>query len=438
MHRTKTLSATTANLNRLFWLRNVAIIGQWTALVAAQYRLHMHLPVIPLIATICTLMLLNVMTFWRLAEAQRISDNELLLQLLADVLLLTVLLYFSGGYTNPFVWMYLLPLTIAAVALPWAYTWGVAALSVCSYSLLMFYYRPLSMMQMDIEEMSLHGICIAPNGKGFSLHLMGMWFGFVLSACIIAYFVARMGQTLREYDGLMAQAREKALESERLLALGTLATAAAHELGTPLATMAIVTGELLDSNANQPALAEPLSLLRVQIQRCKEILTSITASAGQPRIEDGQALTVSGFLQQSISRWQDTRPTVMLDVTLQGIQPVPSITVDRALGQALNNLLDNAADASPQHIALSADWDNVELTIRIRDFGAGLSPEALENVGSLFFTTKQEDGHGLGLYLARLIFARFGGTVSLSNHVEGGVETLITLPLKQLLLKVAS
>lgn len=437
MHRIRIFSATTSNLNRLFWLRNVAIFGQWAALVAAQYRFHMHLPLVPLVAATCTLMLLNVLTFWRLTVAQTISDKELLLQLLADVLLLTVLLYYSGGYTNPFVWMYLLPLTIAAVALPWSYSLGIAALSIASYTTLMFHFRPLPIMQMDIAEMTLHGICISPNSVGFNAHLVGMWFGFVLSACIIAYFVARMGQTLREYDHLISEAREKALESERVLALGTLATAAAHELGTPLATMSIIAGELLDANADQPLLNEPLSLLKQQILRCKQILTSITASAGQQRTEDGHALPVADFLKQTIGRWQDMRPSVNIEVLFEGLEPSPVITVDRALGQAFNNLLDNAADASPHRIVLTATWSNIELTVHLRDFGVGLSPEAIENAGSLFFTTKEEDGHGLGLYLARLILARFGGTVSLANHAECGVETIMSLPLKQLLLKTS-
>ncbi len=435
MNRIKTFSATISNLNRLFWLRNVAIIGQWVALAAAQYKFEMHLQMLPLVTTICILMLLNVFTFWRLTHAKRINDGELLMQLLADIAILTVLLYYSGGYTNPFVWMYLLPLTIAAVALPWTYTWGITALSIASYSLLTFYYRPLSLMQMDIAEMSLHGVCIAPGGKGFSLHLMGMWFGFVLSACIIAYFVARMGHTLREYDRLIAKAREDALESERLFALGTLATAAAHELGTPLATMAIITGELMDSSREQPSLSEPLALLRKQIYRCKEILTSITSSAGQQRIEDAEAISVSDFLQRTIDRWRDIRPEVLIDLELGGIQPSPVITVDRTLGQALNNLLDNAADASPQRIALAADWDEARLDISIRDFGSGLSPEEIVNAGTLFFTTKQENGLGLGLYLTRLILERFGGTLSLANHAQGGVEANVHLPLNQLLIK---
>ena len=286
----------------------------------------------------------------------------------------------------------------------------------------MFYYRPLP------HPHHHH------DGSDFSLHLLGMWFGFVISAGIIAYFVARIGNNLREYDRLIAEAREKTLESERMLALGTLATAAAHELGTPLATMAVVAGEMAEDYAGEPQLAASLALLKSQIQRCKQILTSITASAGQQRIEDAQGQALDMFLQQTLARWQDMRPAVQLDAALQGSMPAPLIAVDRTLGQALVNLLDNAADASPGHIALDGRWTASELQLTIRDYGPGLTPEASQHAGTPFFTTKTDDGLGLGLYLARLIFERYGGSVSLSNHAQGGAMTSVRLPLQALLL----
>lgn len=414
-------TASTRNLRRLFWLRNVAIAGQGCALWAAQGYFALELPLVPLLGAIGGQGLLNLLTWRRLGRAQQITERELLAQLLTDILLYSVLFYYSGGYANPFVWMYLLPLTVAAVALPWRFTWLVAGTSVAVYTLLMFFYAPL-------PHQHHH-----QDGGDFSMHLLGMWFGFVVSAGIIAYFVARIGNNLREYDHLMAQAREKALESERMLALGTLATAAAHELGTPLATMAVVIGELAADHAGQPALAEPLVVLRTQVQRCKQILTSITASAGQQRAEEAQGRALDAFLEQTVARWQDMHPTIRLDALLQGSSPAPLIAVDRTLGQALVNLLDNAADASPGHIAVEGRWTAGELKLTIRDYGPGLTPEATENAGTPFFTTKADDGLGLGLYLARLIFERFGGSVSLSNHAQGGAVTSVQLPLRALL-----
>jgi two-component system, sensor histidine kinase RegB len=429
-------TASSRNLRRLFWLRTLmaVLIGlaSWVAIAAYGIALA---PVV-IIGAVVLMLALNAVTWWRLRRPFPVTDMEIMVQLLLDTAILSGLFYATGGYTNPFVWMYLLPLTVAAVALPWRYTWLIAALAVVCYTGLMFWYVPLPMMQMDMSGMSREDMHMMhmQHGSGFSVHLLGMWAGFVVSAGIIAYFVARIGNNLREYDRLIAQAREKALESERMLALGTLSTAAAHELGTPLATMAVVAGEMAQDCAAQPHLAESLALLRNQIDRCKEILTSITASAGQQRVEAGQGQSLDDFLQQTVDRWQDVRPATQLNCVMQGITPAPVIAVDRTLGQALVNLLDNAADASPQQIELSASWTGTELNLAIRDFGPGLTPEVADKAGTLFFTTKQDSGLGLGLYLARLIFERFGGTLNLSNHSQGGAVTLVRLPLKALLI----
>lgn len=417
-----TRTASWRNLRRLFWLRNVVIAGQFATLVVAETLFGLDLPSAPLLGAIATLAVLNLLTWRRLARLQRVADAELLAQLVLDIGLYATVFYWSGGYTNPFVWMFLLPLSVAAVALPWRHTWLVAGLGVGAYTLLMFFYRPLPQAQHAHQH----------DASAFGLHLLGMWFGFLVSAGIIAYFVARIGANLREYDRLQAEAREKALESERMLALATLATAAAHELGTPLATMAVVVGELADEHAANAELAQPLALLKAQIQRCKEILTSITTTAGEPRAADGSGQGVEEFLHQLLARWQDLRPGVALETDLHGPRPAPRIAPDRTLGQALMNLLDNAADASPGRIAVDGGWENDELRLTIRDYGPGLSGEARARAGTPFFTTKPERGLGLGLYLARLVLERFGGAVTLTNHDDGGAVTAVHLPLEAL------
>ncbi|EEF26689.1 two component histidine kinase, putative [Ricinus communis] len=281
----------------------------------------------------------------------------------------------------------------------------------------------MDMSGMDMANMTAEQHMQMMHGhheSGFSLHLLGMWAGFVVSAGVIAFFVERMGRSLREYDQLIAQTREKALESERMLALATLATAAAHELGTPLSTMAVVAGEMADDCTEQPQLAQSVALLRSQIDRCKTILTSITASAGQQRAESGQRQALDDFLSGTVSRWQDTRPATRFECRLHGPLPAPAIAVDRTLGQALFNLLDNAADASPEQIELDGEWTSTNLSLTLRDHGPGLSPETESRIGTPFFTTKEDSGMGLGLYLARIILERFGGTLQLSNHPQGG------------------
>jgi two-component system sensor histidine kinase RegB len=415
---------TAQNLQRLFWLRNVMIVFlASTALLLISMQIPLH--TLPISIAMGGMLLLNGITWLRLKNRYAtIRESELLGQLLGDIATLTMLFYFTGGYSNPFVWMYLLPLAIAAVALHAAYVWLVAGLVVACYSALVFFHIPLSHLHVHALE-----------GVGLDIHLAGMWLGFIVSAGMIAVFVARIGHSLREYDRLIAQAREEALESERMLALGTLAAGAAHELGTPLATMAVLTHEMREDYAGQPELVRSLELLRAQVDRCKDILSSLAASTGKARGESAAGMALDDFLEQTFQRWRDTRPAVRFDCRLEGASPAPQIAADRTLGMALVNLLDNAADASPEHIEIEGGWNSASLSLAIRDHGPGLAPETAARVGTPFFTTKQETGMGLGLYLARMILGRFGGSVQLNNHPGGGTITAIHLPLHPLILE---
>jgi two-component system sensor histidine kinase RegB len=413
-------NATRHNLLRLMMLRGVIIVSLLLVIVGLKVA-SIPLPVIPILLSIAGLGLLNVIAWWRLSHATTTSQQEVFMQLLGDIAALSALFYFSGGYSNPFIWMYLLPITVAAVALRKFYAWIIASLSIACYSILMFYHVPLSHLHLNT-----HG------DVTLDIHLVGMWLGFVVSATIVAVFIARIGQNLRDYDKTIAEVREKALESERMLALGTLATSAAHELGTPLATMAVVCKELSQDYADKPELLQQLVILRTQVSRCKEILSSITHNAGQSRAEAGKGMPLNDFLQDAIQRWRDTRPATELVVEITNTSHNPIIFMDRTLTQAILNLLDNAADESPERVLFSATWDDKILKIHIRDFGHGLSAETKNKLGTPFFTSKNDEGMGLGVYLTQVTLARYDGELSLDNHPDGGVLTIVKLPLKDL------
>ena len=415
-----TESASRRNLWRLFVLRFVMITFLSSTALALIY-LNIPLHTLPITLAVSSMLLLNLVIWLRLRNQNNISEHELLMQLLGDIATLTALFYFTGGYSNPFVWMYLLPLTIGAVALQRLYAWLLAMLAIACYSVLVFFYVPLSHLHMHYQE-----------GRDLDIHLVGMWLGFVMSAGIIAIFVTRIGQNLRDYDRIIANARERALESERMMALGTLAASAAHELGTPLSTMAVLAKELQLDSAGASDSNEKLDILITQINRCKEILSSLSASSGQDRAGSGQALPISEFLDLAVARWRDTRPATALNYQVVNTATDSHIFADRTLIQALQNLLDNAADASPERITMQAEWNEKELKIHIRDYGAGLTAEALDKAGTPFFTSKSNQGMGLGLYLTRAILARYNGSLELNNHAHGGLLTYVYLPLTQL------
>lgn len=403
-----------SQLHRLVALRSIAVAAQLATLAVVWKNLELELDWQPMLLTIATLASVNLFSWLRLRNHRPATSPELFAQLSVDVIALTILLYYGGGSTNPFVSLYLLPLVIAAATLPGRYTWSMAALTVTCYSLLMFYYIPL-------PHIHQHG------DDAFNIHVMGMWLGFVISAVVVAYFVVQMGQAVRSRDKMLARVREEILRNERIVALGTQAAGAAHEMGTPLSTMAVVIGELQhDVTADQPALRDSLDILDEQVRGCKRILDKIMANAQ----DSGAALPqpVDKLMAEILDEWQLLRPTAQYHYRCSGDQPVPRINVDVTLRAALMNLLNNAADTSPQPIEIHARWDSSSFTLEIHDQGAGLSDEAALKAGSAFFTTKKE-GRGLGLFLANATIERMGGTVRLFNRVEGGATTVLTLPI---------
>jgi len=361
------------------------------------------------------MIVISVASYFRLFCPWPVTDIELFSQLFLDVLALTAVLYFSGGSTNPFAPFYLLPLTLTAVSLPGLYTWGMLLITVTCYTLLLFYNVPMPAM---------HG----GHGTDFRLHEMGMWFGFLLSAILIAGFAAKMSATVRNRDQKIADLRAQQLHQEHILALGTLAAGAAHELGTPLSTMAVL---LNDMDAEQVISSKKLQTLQDQVKRCKSILGSLSAAAGEIRAESGSAQPLDQFLTNLLQEWSNSRTKIQLQYELNGTTPAPEVIIDQTITQAVLNILNNAADASPDNVRVEANWTKDELVIDVADRGEGLSSELLSQAGKSIRSTKQ-DGMGLGLFLSYTTLQRLGGDVQLLDHNEGGTLCRITLPLRNL------
>lgn len=412
------------NLQRLVVLRTIAIGSQAVAVWAAVGWLNISLPLTWVTVILLTALVVNMLTWVRLRRRSPVREVELFAHLTFDVLTLTAVLYLCGGSTNPFAPLYLLPLTLAAAALPWLYTWAVAFLTVACYSLLLLYYVPLHHRHPGPSSLGLHPL------DDFGLHVFGMWLGFLLSATLIAYFAVRMRETVRERDRLRSQMREQELRAERLVALGTLAAGAAHELGTPLSTMAVLTKELTRDPSD---LSPKLQTLREQIDRCKEILGSLSAAAGETRAEGGASEALDMYLGNLIERWQASRPNVTPRVRASGSMPPPDVVADQTLSHALLNVFNNAADVSPDDVEIDAVWTEEKLVLEVRDRGPGLSDVVQEHAGEPFFSTKEPgEGMGLGLFLARGTIERLGGEVRLANREDGGALCRVQLPLTAL------
>ena len=397
-----------------------AIVLRWWLLAAVAFAvsaapglLDLSLPRLPMLAVVALVAAFNAWLQWRAFSDEATGAVELFGQLVVDLVALGILLYLSGGAANPLISFLLVPVAVAALSLPGRLTAAVALLAVAIYTLLMWFYLPLP---------------VADAERAARLHLGGMWLTFVVSATMIAWFVARMTASIRERDARLAAAREQALRDERVVALGALAAGAAHELGTPLATMAVVVGELEQDARLDADARTDLALVREQIALCKGIIGDMAARSGSARPELVQAQDAVEWVRGVRARWQAMRPRANSRVTVTGCAGAPRIPVEATLEQALANLLNNAADASDSEIDIQLGWDAVTLRIAVADAGPGFAAEVLRGAG-LGPLTSGKGGAGIGLLLAFSAIGRLGGRIVLANPSGGGACASIELPI---------
>lgn len=403
-------------------LRVLSVSGQLIAIVVSIYYLDISLPVQPLAMIISGLIVWSLVTLFLLKQASQITHNAFFVQLAVDVIALTGILYFTGGATNPFAWFLLVPHSIASTLLTRRHAWLMALLTSVSYTLLVFYYQPL--------VHSNHAMEMSASGH-FAAHVIGMWIGFVLSSFLLAFFVAGMADSLRKRNKLLSDMRERIFRDERLVALGTLASSAAHELGTPLGTMDIVLHELdidLREKVDESAINK-LSILQGQIKRCKKVLSSITEKATSEKFDSGQWVQVDQYLASIVAQWRISNLNINLIEEVKGQGEAPKLLSDVALTRALMNVLDNAARVSPHYIRLELNWDDHDIRLFIEDEGSGMDKLHLDKLGKHIMASK-DNGLGLGVYITKATLERLGGSIRWENRKPKGVCVSILLPVK--------
>ena len=405
------------NLRWIVLLRWGAVAGQAITILLAGRFLKQPLPTTALLGVVAALALGNAVIQVWLWRGGQPTDRACGLNLLGDIAALTALLALSGGAFNPFSVLYLVHITIAAVILPARWSLLLAAASVIAYSALQF---------TSASDLALIG-----EDPGL-LHLRGRWVAFLVAAAFISTFSLRMSESLRLREDELNRARSDAEAAERLAALGTLAAGTAHELNTPLGTIAILAGELaaqLEGDRRNEA-----EEIRRQVRRCKEIITKMMAPQGGDELEEAKEVELAPVVEGAVRRWQVGRP---------GPQPVlaidPRVTRARArlaveaFERAVANLLDNAAEATEgkpsREVRVALDRDGDQLRLSVADNGVGVPEPLLRRIGEPFFTTKEPGrGTGLGLYLARHVVERQGGEMTVSSTQGRGTRVVLTVP----------
>jgi two-component system sensor histidine kinase RegB len=409
-------SAARINLRWIVRLRWGAVAGQViTILVAGRFLLR-PLPLQTMLMVCAALTVVNLGVQLWLSRGGRPTDRSCGLNLLADIAALTALLALSGGGENPFALLFLVHITIAAVTLPARWSIFLAAASVLAFS---------SLMLLPAHELVL-------RGEQAAIDVRARWIAFCVAAAFICTFSLRMSEALRRRGTELDRARSDAEAAERLAALGTLAAGTAHELNTPLGTIAILAGELaaqLDGDRRQEAEA-----IRGQVRRCKEIIGGMLAPRGGDDFEEPKEFELAPVLEATLSRWQEGRPgpRPQLNIDPKAMRARARLPV-HAFERAVANLLDNAAEAtegkSGRSVRVSLARSGEELRLTVADNGVGIPEPLLRRIGEPFFTTKEPGrGTGLGLYLARNVVERQGGEMRVESNEGAGTSITLAVP----------
>jgi two-component system sensor histidine kinase RegB len=424
-----------ANAAWLVLLRWVAVVGQLLTISVAHYVLRISLPLGALVAVVgCTAASNLLFAAWtrRLSAAvstpaETVAGTRVLAAVMAmDIIALTALLYFSGGTVNPFSVFYLVNLALGAVLL--SERWGWLLTVVATLGML-----GLWLARADRPEL------FAVTGW-----LPGSWLGSTTAdqfgrivatagcALVIIHFVSRVTHQLQQTAAELRRVERERSRSEKLEALGTLAGGAAHELATPLSTIAVVASEMtrMLQDVNVPeSVREDAALIRAEVNHCQKILQRMTGQAGQWTAEQHVDVSLRDLLAATLDELaQPDRVELVVPEPLGGV----TLSVPReSLAQALRGLLQNALDATRPgeavRIAVEGDEDWIRLVVQ--DEGPGMSPEVLLRAGEPFFTTKDPGrGMGLGLFLTRSVIERLGGRLELSSAPQRGVTAVVTLP----------
>ncbi len=405
------------NMLHLIQLRWIAVIGQITTIAMTSMVFGVQLNVVYMLEVLACLIAFNLASHLRWHEKRPVTNNQLFLALLVDVISLTAQLHLSGGITNPFVFLYLLQVILSSVLLEVWSTWSMVAItSVCLAGLALF--SPPLTLPLDYQT----GIS--------SLYVQGMLICFILNAALLVTFITRITRNLRAGDAELANLRQRAVEEEHIVRMGLLASGAAHELGTPLATLSVILGDWkrMKTIAADPVMVEEIEEMQTQLKRCKAIVSGILLASGEVRGESSARTTIREFLDDLMDEWRATRPVAALNYRNLVEDDVP-VVFDTALKQMVCNVLDNAAEASPKWLDVEAVRDGDMLTLTVTDDGPGFEPAMLEQFGKPYNSSKGRPGGGLGLFLSVNVARTLGGTVSARNRAEGGAVVVVTLPL---------
>jgi two-component system sensor histidine kinase RegB len=412
-------------LSNLRWL---AIAGQSAALFLVYFALGYPLPLTYCVAAIATSAVLNVVLALRYPPSHRLSNREATFYLAFDVVQLAALLYFTGGIANPFALMFVAPVVIAAATLNLGNTLILAFIAFISVSIIGVVHRPLPW----------------PVGEPLvlpQLYQAGIWAALIVGIGFTSVYAWRIASEATRMSAGLAATQLALSREHRLASIGALATAAAHELGTPLGTIAVVARELERGMKENSPEIEDVRLLRAQAERCRAII----ARLANP--EDGilgatARLPLGALLDDIAASYRDDDVSILVSAP-DAATPAPQVWRAPELLHGLGNIIENAADFASSQVTIAASWNEAQISVTIEDDGPGFAPEIYERIGEPYVTSRpghhalgetemgprgsldEHEGMGLGFFIAKVLLEQTGGVVKAVNPASGGARVSI-------------
>ncbi|HEY5048911.1 MAG TPA: ActS/PrrB/RegB family redox-sensitive histidine kinase [Rhizomicrobium sp.] len=417
-------------LSNLRWL---AIGGQSAALFVVHFGLNYRLPLLPCVLAVALSAALNLLLAWRYPATHRLTNREATAQLAYDVLQLGALLYLTGGIENPFALMFLAPVVIGAATLNLGNTLILAAVALASVSVIAVYHVPL------------------PWAASEALHLPelyqgGIWASLVLGIGFTSIYAWRIASEASRMQAGLAATQLALSHEHRLASLGALATAAAHELGTPLGTIAVVARELERALPPSSPEAEDMRLLRAEAERCRGILTRL-ARPEESLLAAAERLPLGALLNEIVGEYRGGDVEILIELKPRSEGDAePKVWRVPELLHGLTNLVANAADFARSKVWVRAEWNASELRLAVEDDGFGFAPEILERIGEPYVTSRPgsyalgetelspsdaftgQQGMGLGFFIAKTLIEQVGGTVKAGNLEAAGARVQLRWP----------
>ncbi|MFY2560935.1 ATP-binding protein [Corallococcus terminator] len=418
---TEPASRARINLEWLLKLRWGLLLGQALVIALAAYGLELALPV-PVLAGLLGLEAVTNLAVRAWLGRARVTEGTIGKLMLWDTLVLTGLLALSGGTHNPFTTLYLVNVALGTVLLSSRWMWSLLGFTLTAFG-------SLFLLQ---DVVLVPGLSRPDHAALMRLHINGMWVAFAVAAGFIVYFVQRVTRALEEREQELAQARAQHARREKVASLATLAAGAAHELSTPLSTIAVVSKEVeraLTAAGTSEAVRDDLRLIRQQVDRCRDVLVQMSADAGQTTGEAFHPMPLGRLVEDSLSELsgvERVRVELPEELSAWRVQGPP-----RALARVVRGLVKNALQASPpsRSVELRVVAGRGGARLEVRDGGAGMPAEILARAGEPFFTTKAPgEGMGLGLFLARTLAEQLGGSLELRSTPGQGTVASLALP----------